>query len=437
MQTNASLDQDLKPKPVAKHSKAFLALVLGVVAGLAVNSRWPGAIWLAKLVRYGTNPVGQIWLRSLLMIAVPLVFASLSLGILGLGDFRKLGRVGIKLLAFILLTQTLAASVGLFATARIRPGEGVSAGLRERLLSTYNQRSHGGENQFDHVKLGVETWSSIVPLNPIAAAASGDVLGIVVFSILFGMGAALMPSLRTKVLMEAISGLSDVMMALVDLAIKAAPIGIFALVFSVAAQFGADLVVHLGLYLVTCVGSLIVFEVVVYPILIVLLAGFRPLDFFARTKEALLTAFSTGSSNATLPTSIRVSETSLGLSAGVCRFVLPIGATMCKNGTALFDAVVILFVAQAFAIHLSVSARILVVLMIVLMGLGTAGVPGATFPLMALVAGTVGIPAEGVAIVIGVDRILDMCRTTVNVTGGIIAAAYVSRSERSVQSQPS
>jgi DAACS family dicarboxylate/amino acid:cation (Na+ or H+) symporter len=172
---------------------------------------------------------------------------------------------------------------------------------------------------------------------------------------------------------------------------------------------------------------------VVYPILIVLLAGFKPIDFFVRTRDALLTAFSTGSSNATLPTAIRVSETSLELPTTICRFVLPIAATVCKNGTSLFDAVVILFVAQTFGIHLSLAARILVVVLIVLMGLGTAGVPGATFPLTALVAGTVGVPAEGIAIVIGVDRILDMCRTTVNVTGGIIAAAYVSRSERLVR----
>jgi len=432
VEMNVSALQDAKQKPKANHSEALLALVLGIVAGLAANRLWPGSPWLIKLVRYGANPAGQIWLRSLLMIAVPLVFASLSLGILGLGDFRQLGRVGIKLLAFILLTQTLAASVGLLATARLLPGGGISAGLRERLLSTYSPESHASENPIDHVHLGVETWSSIVPLNPIAAAASGEMLGIVVFSILFGIGAALLPSSRTKALMDAISGLSDVLMTLVDLVIRAAPVGIFALVFSVAAQFGADLVMHLGLYLVTCIGSLIIFEAVVYPILIVLLAGLRPWDFFARTKEALLTAFSTGSSNATLPTAIRVCETSLGLPPSICRFVLPIGATMCKNGTALFDAVVILFVAQAFGIHLSMTARILVVIMIVLMGLGTAGVPGATFPLMALVAGTVGVPAEGVAMVIGVDRILDMCRTTVNVTGGILAAAYVSRSERPV-----
>jgi Na+/H+-dicarboxylate symporter len=435
VQINPSLQQEAMRKPDVEHSKTLYALALGVLAGLAANRLSPGSVWLAKLVRYGTNPVGQIWLRSLLMIAVPLVFASLTLGILGLGDFRKLGRVGLKLLAFILLTQTLAAIVGLFATARIRPGEGISEGLRQRLLLTYQEGSRGSENQFGHVKLGVETWSNIVPLNPIAAAASGDMLGIVVFSVLFGIGLATLPYLRTKALVEAISGLSDVMMALVDLVIRAAPIGVFALVFSVAAQFGADLVVHLGLYLVTCIGSLLFFEVVVYPILILLLAGFKPVDFFVRTRDALLTAFSTGSSNATLPTAIRVSEISLGLPATICRFVLPIGATVCKNGTSLFDAVVILFVAQAFGIHLSLTARILVVVMIVLMGLGTAGVPGATFPLMALVAGTVGVPGEGIAIVIGVDRILDMCRTTVNVTGGIIAAAYVSRFERPVQSR--
>lgn len=433
MQTNPTAEPIVARKPASKHNKAIFALALGIVAGLAANRLWPGSPLLAKVVRYGINPVGQIWLRSLLMIAVPLVFASLTLGILGLGDFRKLGRVGLKLLAFILLTQTLAASVGLFATARIRPGDGISEGLRQQLLTTYQHEPHGNENQFDHVKLGVDTWSNIVPLNPIAAAASGDMLGIVVFSILFGIGLATLPSTRTKALVEAVSGLSDVMMALVDLVIRAAPIGVFALVFSVAAQFGADLVVHLGLYLVTCIGALMVFEIVIYPILIVLLTGFKPIDFFARTREALLTAFSTGSSNATLPDAILVSETSLGLPATICRFVLPIAATVCKNGTALFDAVVLLFVAQAFGVQLSLKLQILMVVMIVLMGLGTAGVPGATFPLMALVAATVGIPAEGVAIVIGVDRILDMCRATVNVTGGIVAAAYLSRSERPVQ----
>jgi len=252
---NSSVQQEVTQKPEVKHSKALYALAVGIVMGLAANRLWPGSMWLAKLVRYGTNPVGQIWLRSLLMIAVPLVFASLTLGIFGLGDFRKLGRVGLNLLAFTLVTQTLAATVGLFATASIRPGEGISEGLRQQLLVTYHQDSQGAENQFDHVKLGVETWSNTVPLNPVAAAASGDMLEIVAFSILFGIGLAMLPSLRTKALVEAISGLSDVMMALVEVVIRAAPIGVFALVFSVAAQFGVDLVVHLGLYLVTCIGS--------------------------------------------------------------------------------------------------------------------------------------------------------------------------------------
>jgi len=421
--------QELKQKRIAKHSKAFLALVLGVVTGLVANRYWAGAPLLAKVVRYAAEPVGNIWMRSLLMIAVPLVFSSLTLGISGLGNLRRSGRIGIKLFAFILATQSLAASIGSFAAARVRPGEGISPTLRERLLSEYRQESRITNPQIGRLDFAAEAWSNIMPENPIAAAASDDMLGIVVFSLLFGIGALLLPSPRTAAFMQALAGLNDILMILVDLIIRAALVGVFALIFSAAAQFGIDVVIHLALYLVACIGGLLVLELGIYPMIVASLTGYRPFFFLVQIREALLTAFSTGSSNAALPTAIRVSETSLRLPEAVCRFVLPICATMCKNGTALFDAVVILFVAQVFGIHLSIGTRVLVVLMIVLLGFGTAGVPGATFPLMALVAGTVGVPAAGVAIVLGVDRLLDMCRTAVNVTGGIIAAAYVSRSE--------
>jgi DAACS family dicarboxylate/amino acid:cation (Na+ or H+) symporter len=335
----AVLIGDLKQKRVAKHSKTFLALVLGTVAGLVANRYWAHTPLLSKVVRYAVEPVGNIWLRSLLMIAVPLVFSSLTLGTSGIGNFRRLGKIGVKLFAFILATQMLAATLGSLAADRFRPGDGISTALRERLLSAYRQEPGASDHQTSPLGFASEAWSNIVPANPIAAAASDNMLGIVIFSLLFGIGAALLPSSRTGAFMGALAGLNDILMALVDLAIRAAPAGVFALVFSAAAQFGMDLVIHLGLYVATCLGGLLVLELGIYPIIVASLTSFRPALFLVQIREALLTAFSTGSSNATLPTAIRVSETTLRLPAAVCRFVLPICATMCKNGTALFDAV--------------------------------------------------------------------------------------------------
>jgi len=410
----------------AKPTHTLIALALGLILGTAANVLWRGASWVSTLARDITDPVGQLWLRALIMIVIPLVFASVCLGILDLGDLRRLRRVGLKLLAFILLTQALAAVTGVVITAVIKPGAGMSPDLRNQLVLSYRSDVGGAENQLGHSSIGVGLLRSVVPRNPIAAAANGDMLGVVFVSLLFGLGMITLPAKRISTLAETIRGLGDVMIALVDLVMMAAPAGVFALVFSMAARFGADLMVRLGLFLVACLGGLVLFEALVHSVLVWLLAGFRPMEFYPRITEALSTAFSTGSSNATLPAMFRVSESCLGLPDNICRFVLPIGVTMCKNGTALFDAVVVLFVAQAFGIHLSRGAQFLAVLMIVVVGLGTAGVPAATFPLLVVVLGAVGVPGVGIAMVIGVDRIMDMCRTTV-ITGNIIAAGYIAR----------
>jgi dicarboxylate/amino acid:cation (Na+ or H+) symporter, DAACS family len=314
-------------------------------------------------------------------------------------------------------------------TTVLRPGVGMSPDLRNQLALSYRGEVSNAENQLGHSNIGIGLLRSVVPSNPIAAAAKGDMLGVVFVSLLFGVGMATLPAGRTTALAETIRGLGDVMIALVDLVMKAAPVGVFALVFSMAAQFGTNVMVRLGLFLVACLSGLLLFEVLVHSVLVWLLAGFRPLEFYPRITEALSTAFSTGSSNATLPATFRVSEAYLGLPDNICRFVLPIGVTMCKNGTALFDAVVVLFIAQAFRIHLSGGAQLLAVLMIVIVGLATAGVPAATFPLLVVVLEAVGVPGAGIAIVIGVDRIMDMCRTTVNVIGNIVAAGYIARTE--------
>jgi dicarboxylate/amino acid:cation (Na+ or H+) symporter, DAACS family len=372
---------------------------------------------------------GQVWLRALIMIVIPLVFASVCLGILDLGKFGRLRRVGVKLVAFILLTQALAAITGLVVAAVVRPGTGMSPELRNQLVLSQRAEVGGDENPLGRSNIGIGLLKSVVPSNPIAAAAKGDMLGVVFVSLLFGLGMVTLPAERISALVETIRGLGDVMIALVDLVMKAAPVGVFALVFSMAARFGADVMVRLGLFLVACLSGLVLFEVLVHSALVWLLAGFRPMEFYPRITEALSTAFSTGSSNATLPATFRVSESRLGLPNNICRFVLPIAVTMCKNGTALFDAVVVVFIAQTFNIRLSLGVQFLAVLMIVIVGLGTAGVPAATFPLLVVVLEAAGVPGMGIAMVIGVDRIMDMCRTTVNVIGNIIAAAYIARTE--------
>jgi dicarboxylate/amino acid:cation (Na+ or H+) symporter, DAACS family len=412
----------------AKPGHTLIALLLGLILGTGANLLWRGASWVSTLVDI-TDPVGQVWLRALIMIVIPLVFASVCLGILDLGDFRRLRRVGLKLVAFILLTQALAAVTGMVVTNVIKPGAGMSPDIRNQLILSYRGEVGGAKNQLSHSNIGVGLLRSIVPSNPVAAAANGDMLGVVFVSLLFGFGMVMLPTERISTLAETIRGLGDVMIALVDLVMKAAPVGVFALVFSMAARFGTDVMVRLGLFLVVCLGGLVLFEVLVHTVLAWLLAGFRPTEFYPRITEALSTAFSTGSSNATLPAMFRVSESYLGLPDNICRFVLPIGVTMCKNGTALFDAVVVLFIAQAFGIHLGRGAQLLAVLMIVIVGLGTAGVPAATFPLLVVVLDAVGVPGAGIALVIGVDRIMDMCRTTVNVIGNIVAAGYIARTE--------
>ena len=254
-------------------------------------------------------------------------------------------------------------------------------------------------------------------------------LGVIFFSLAFGVALAFLPPDRTKALVEALRGLGDVMIVIIDLVMKLAPYGVFALLFTVTARFGLDLLERLGWYILTVVAGLAVFEFGVYPVLIKVFTGWSPWNFFRRAWTAILTAFSTSSSNATLPTTLEVCEDSLGLPREVCGFVVPLGATMCMNGTALFEGVTVLFIAQVFGIHLSLSSQIVVMVTAILMSMGAAGVPSGGIQVLILVLEAVGVPGEGIAMVVGVDRVLDMCRTVVNVTGDMVTATFVARSE--------
>jgi DAACS family dicarboxylate/amino acid:cation (Na+ or H+) symporter len=422
-------DADRKGRAAPQTGRILAGLIIGALAGAVANLLWGGSAGLDKLVRYGTEPAGQVWLRALIMVVIPLVFSRLSLGVAGLGDLRKLGRIGLKTLLFFLLVTTLAALLGLVMVNVMRPGAGLGGEVRQRLLATYRQDAGHSKEIPQRTQFGIQTLVNIVPRNPLAAAAQGDMLGVIFFSLAFGVALALLPPARSATLVEAVRGLGDAMVVIIDLVMKLAPFGVFALIFTVAARFGLDLLEQLGLYVLTVLAGLAIFEFGVYAVLVRALTGWRPVVFFRRGWAAILTAFSTSSSNATLPTTLAVCENSLGLPREICGFVVPLGATMCMNGTALFEGVTVLFIAQVFGIKLSLSAQVVVMVTAVLMAMGAAGVPSGAIQVLILILEAVGVPGEGVAMVIGVDRILDMSRTAVNVTGDMAAAAFVARSE--------
>jgi len=412
-----------------KTGNILAGLILGAVAGVVANLAWGETSALASIIHYGTEPAGQMWLRALIMVVIPLVFARLSLGVAGLGDLHKLGRVGLKTLLFFLVVTSLAAVLGLSLVNLVRPGVGLSPEARERLLETYHQDASQSKVAVQRGQFGIQTLVNVVPRNPLAAAAQGDMLGVIFFSLAFGVALALLPPDRTKVLEEALRGLGDVMMVIIDLVMKLAPYGVFALLFTVTARFGLDLLARLGWYILTVIAGLAIFEFGVYSVLIRIFTGWSPWNFFHRAWTAILTAFSTSSSNATLPTTLEVCEDSLGLPREICGFVIPLGATMCMNGTALFEGVTVLFIAQVFGIHLTLASQIVVMVTAILMAMGAAGVPSGAIQVLILVLEAVGVPGEGIAMVVGVDRVLDMCRTVVNVTGDMVAATFVSRTE--------
>ena len=409
--------------------RILLGLALGAMAGVGANVLFGSAGWLRWLVEKITQPAGQMWLRALIMIVVPLVFASLSLGVAGLGDIRKLGRIGLKTLLLFALGTACAAGIGLVLVNLVRPGADLPAEIREQLLARFSQDASRLAETSGPVKFGVEMLVNIVPRNPVAAAAQGDMLALIFFSLIFGAALSILPAERARPMIGFLEALADIVVVIIGWVMKLAPYGVFALIFSVTALFGYDILQKLLLYVLTVLTGLAIHFVVVYSLMVRYLARMNPLEFFARIKTIVVTAFSTSSSNATLPTTMAVSERELGLPKQISGFVLPLGATMNMHGTALFEGVTVLFIAQVFGAGLPLSSQMIVILMSVVMAIGTAGVPSGSIPLLMIVLQVVGLPPEAIALVLGVDRILDMCRTTLNVTGDVATAVVVARSE--------
>ena len=410
-------------------TRILLGLALGGAGGVVAHALWGGSSWLAWVVEKITQPAGQMWLRALIMIVVPLVFTSLTLGVAGLGDIRKVGRMGLKTLVFFLGVTACATIIGLVLVNLVQPGAGLPPETREELLGRFSGQAAKMKEAAGPVSFGVELLVNIVPRNPVAAAAQGDMLGLIFFSLLFGAALGLLPAERARPLLGVLEAVGDIVVVIIGWVMKLAPYGVFALLFSVTALFGYDILRKLLWYVLTVLAGLTIHFVLVYSALVRWLGKMNPVEFFGRIKTVVVTAFSTSSSNATLPTTMQVTERNLGVPREVAGFVLPLGATMNMHGTALFEGVTVLFIAQVFGVHLSLGAQLIVVAMAVITAVGAAGVPSGAIPLLMVVLQVVGLPPEAIALVLGVDRILDMCRTTLNVTGDVVTSLYIARSE--------
>lgn len=426
-----------RARRMALHTQILIGLLIGAVLGLTANvlfSSPTASEQLNQVIDNVVAPLGKVFLRVIFMVVVPLVVSALALGVIGLGDVRHLGRVGLRTLALTAVFSSAAVVIGVSLVNTVRPGDSLSTEQRDQLKEQYRARSLVEKGRAEEAKSISQTLLDIIPENPfqeIVGALDGTspgngMLAVMFFALCMGI-AITAAGEKCNVLAAWLEGLFEMSMVIIGFAMKLAPYAVACLVFTVTARVGFDIVRTLGWFVATVLVGLAIQMFVVYPIALKFVARRRPWEFFRLSSEAIFTAFGTSSSNATLPTSIKVAEKDLGIPPKIANFVLTVGATGNQNGTALFEGVVVLFLAQVFGIELTVGQQLTVVLMSVLAGVGTAGIPGGSIPLIVVVMQSVGVPAEGIGIILGVDRVLDMCRTTLNVTGDLAIAACVAR----------
>lgn len=406
--------------------RILTGFVLGLGCGLLAYTFARDAGWVATLIEYVTMPVGQIFLRLLFMLVLPLLFSALVIGIAEMGEIRALRKVGVATLIYTVIVSGIAVAISLVAVNLLRPGDGVDRDAARELLSKSADSAGSILQTSKEAASGVDAVLALVPSNVITAMSENDILAVMFFALFFGIGLLLVSSARTETLKDAIEGVFEVSMKLIGIVIRLAPIAIFCFMFNLSAQFGWDLLGKLAAFVGVVLLALGLQMFGVYPLLLAFVARRSPLKFFRQTREVSVLAFSTASSNATLPTSLRVADEQLRLPRRVARFVLTIGATANQNGTAMFEGVTVLFLAQFFGVELSLGQQLYVMLICILAGIGTAGVPAGSLPVVALIMGSVGVPPEGIGLIIGVDRFLDMCRTTLNVIGDLVCATVIS-----------
>lgn len=397
--------------------KILIALGIGIVFGIVANLSFPTGM-NEGISKWILSPLGDVFLRSIKMLVVPLVLCSLICGVASIGDVKKLGRVGIKTIAYYLLTTALAITLAMTVASVIKPGLGT--GLK---MEAAKQAVEATKPPFI-----MDMFVNMVPTNPIEAMVKGDMLQIIVFAILFGMCITLLGK-KGEALLDMISQVNEVLLKMIGVIMLTAPVGVFALISKVIIFQGVGALLPLLKYFVTVILALFLQISLVYGLALKILGRVNPIKFFKKFWPVMLVAFSTSSSNATIPVSLEACEEKLGASKSVASFTIPLGATVNMDGTAIMQGVATIFIAQLVGVNLTMYQMLMVVLTATLASVGTAGVPGAGIVMLSMVLQQVGLPLEGIALILSVDRLLDMLRTVVNVTGDAAATIIMSNSE--------
>ena len=412
------------------HTRLLLALAAGFAAGALAHAYGPSP----AVDFIGTEllrPIGQIFLRLIFMTVVPLVFAALVVGVYELGREHGLGTVAARTLVYTLLLSAMSVGIGVVLVNVVRPGTGLPAPPTAAAPSGEVQQLETNAAAAQRLS---DVFIELIPRNPLESAVralDGQMLPLMVFALIFGYaisrGEQGSEARERNLLIRFFDQVFEACMRIIGWAMLLAPVAVFAIVFNTARSFGLDVFQAVLLYVITVVAGLLLQQFVVYSVMLKLVGRRSPMQFFRDCREVYVYAFSTASSNATLPLSLTVAETKLRLSPRISRFVLTVGSTANQNGTALFEGVTLLFLAQVYGLDLTIGQQVRVMVMSIVAGIGTAGVPGGSLPMVLIVAQSVGIPAEGMGLILGVDRFLDMCRTAVNVSGDLVIAALVDR----------
>lgn len=389
--------------------KILIGLVLGIIGGLIAG---PTAVpWMKVWIA----PIGTIFINLIKMVIVPVVLASIVAGVASIGDVKKLGRVGVKIMVFYLATTAFAVAIGLMFGTLMQPGKGLTIPAGAKAASKLAPPLQ-------------DVLVNIIPSNPFVAMEKGDMLQIIVFAIFLGIGITMVGA-KAKPVDDFFNGLAEVTYKIIDMIMNFAPFGVFALMMPVVAVNGPKVLLPLASVVAAMYIASIVHAVVVYSGTVATLGGMSPVKFFKGIAPAMLVAFSTCSSGATLPVTLKCTQENLGVRKDVSSFCLPLGATVNMDGTAIYCGLAALFVAQAYGIELNAGQYMTIILTGTLASIGAAGVPGAGLIMLTLVLTSVGLPIEGVALIAGIDRVLDMARTTLNITGDAAGCVVVQNSE--------
>jgi len=418
----------MKTHKLQLYTKVLIGMLLGVMVGVIANH-----LERPDLVLTYIKPFGSLFIKLISMVVIPLVFASLVVGTASLDDIRQLGRIGIKTLAFYTCTTVIAIFGGLILAQVFQPGTGLPEQAKALVLEQSQENQKAEPELLTQKRSLADAFLDIVPKNPVRAFVDGKMLQIIFFACVFGIALTLLPKPQSEPVIDFFTGINAVMIQIMRLVMYAAPFGVFALISSVCADFGSSILVVLFKYALVVITGLMLHMMLVYPLAISWLSPLSVRRFFQGIRPAQLIAFSSSSSSATLPVTIECTSDKLGVPKPISSFVLPLGATINMDGTALFQGVSALFIAQVYGLDLTLAQQLTIVVTATLASVGTAGTPGAGIVTLAIILQSTGLPLEGIALILGVERILDMLRSVVNITGDACCAVVVASSEKQLQ----